>query len=150
MIRFKNLAAYFVAAAALGAGAANSEPPAKRSDPDWVRPRIVGAASDSGGFSLDEQKLRALFPDFEWSDDQLAFLDELLRLGDSRAAIVASVDPLVVSAYSDELDAVILVEFPEQLVKQYCLLSAISLDRILGFIREAASLCATSSKEIKF
>jgi hypothetical protein len=110
-----------MAVVALCAGAATAEPPASKSVPGWIRPRIVGAASDAGGFSLDEQKLRALFPDFEWTPDQLAYLDEHLKLGDSRAAIVASVDPLVVSAYSDELDGVILLKFPDHLVKQYSL-----------------------------
>jgi hypothetical protein len=121
MNRFGGLAASLVMAVALCAGAASAEPPAIRSIPGWVRPRLVGAASDSGRFSLDEQKLRALFPDFEWTADQLAYLDEHLQLGDSRAAIVASVDPLVVSAYSDELDGVILVNFPDHLVKHYSL-----------------------------
>lgn len=119
--RFKNTTASFVAACALCAWSAMAEPPAKKSDPQWVRPRLVGTASDSGGFSLDESKLRALFPDFEWTADQLAYIDDHLKRGDSRAAIVASVKPLVVSAYSDELDAVILVEFSEDLVKQYAL-----------------------------
>lgn len=78
----------------------------------------MGTASDSGGFRLDEQKLRALFPKFKWTADQIAYLDEHLVRGDSRAAIVASIKPLVVSAYSDELDAVILVRFTDALVSQ--------------------------------
>jgi hypothetical protein len=86
--------------------------------PAWVRPKLVGAASDSGHFSLDEAKLKALFPDFPWEPEQLAYLNEHLDLGDSRAAIVASVKPLVVSCYSDELDGVILVQFPDALVEK--------------------------------
>jgi hypothetical protein len=120
MGRFNQMAC-FLATVTVCASAAAAEPPAKKSDPGFVRPRIVGAASDSGGFSLDESKLHALFPEFEWTADQLAYLDEHLKLGDSRAAIVASVKPLVVSAYSDELDGVILIKFPDDLVTQYSL-----------------------------
>ncbi|HEY1598136.1 MAG TPA: hypothetical protein VGG64_00940 [Pirellulales bacterium] len=121
MNRFFNAVQCLAAAALLCASAATAEPPHNKTDSAWVRPRLVGTASDSGGFSLDKSKLRALFPEFEWTADQLAYLDEHLKLGDSRAAIVASVKPLVVSAYSDELDAVILVQFPDELVSQYAL-----------------------------
>jgi hypothetical protein len=120
MNRFGSLAVS-LAAVVLCVCAATAEPPTIKSAPGWRRPQLVGTASDSGGFSLDEEKLRALFPDFEWTADQLGYLNEHLTRGDSRAAIVASVEPLVVSAYSDELDAVILVKFPDQLVKQYSL-----------------------------
>jgi len=120
----------FGAPVGLCTGALAAEPLSKKNIPEWVRPQLVGAASDAGKFSLDEQKLRALFPDFEWTADQLAYLDDVLRLGDSRAAVVASVDPLVVSAYRDELDAVILVRFPDPLVKQYSLAEA---DLLMAF-----------------
>jgi hypothetical protein len=97
-----------------------AEPPPKQEDfAGWVRPRLVGEASDSGHFSLDQSKLNALFPDFKWTDDQLGYLRDHLNRGDSRAAIVASVQPLVVAAFSDELDAVILIEFPDALVQKY-------------------------------
>lgn len=100
---------------------ATGAPPAPTQDSSWVRPRIGGAASDAGQVSLDESKLRKLFPDFKWTADHVAYLGEHLARGDSRAAIVASIKPLVVSAYSDELDAVILVQFPDVLVSQYAL-----------------------------
>ncbi len=98
-----------------------SESPDIGNSPRWVRPRLVGWASDSGHFLLDESKLEALFPSFHWTAEHLAYLSEHLDRGDSRAAIVASLKPLVVSAYSDELDAVILVQFPDDLVEQYSL-----------------------------
>jgi tetratricopeptide (TPR) repeat protein len=97
------------------------ESSSRQSDLSWTRPRLEGTASNSGGFSLDKSKLRALFPNVDWTADQIAHLSEHLRLGDTRAAIVASVRPLVISAYSDELDAVILVQFPDVLVSQYAL-----------------------------
>jgi hypothetical protein len=39
--------------------------------------------------------------------------------GDSRAAIVCHLDPLVVAAYTDELDCVVLLEFDASLVEEY-------------------------------
>lgn len=44
---------------------------------------------------------------------------EALDGGDSRAALVISVDPLRVAAYSDEMDAVAMLRFPQELVEQY-------------------------------
>jgi len=44
--------------------------------------------------------------------------DHLLR-GDSRAAMVVSVSPLLVAAYTDELDCVAMLKFPDDLVKDY-------------------------------
>lgn len=121
MIQRIGLSVCLTAGAVLYAGTANAQAPTTQQVSSWVRPRLVGWASDSGRFSVDETKLRALFPDFEWTADQIAYLNEHLDRGDSRAAIVASVKPLVVSAYSDELDAVILVQFPNALVDQYSL-----------------------------
>ena len=55
-------------------------------------------------------------------------LDEHLRLGDSRAACVMSVDPLLVAAYTDELDCVALLMFPRWLVEEHNLKTG---DRLL-------------------
>ena len=46
-------------------------------------------------------------------------LDEHLRMGDSRAACVASLEPLLVAAYTDELDCIAMLCFPTHLVKEY-------------------------------
>ena len=46
---------------------------------------------------------------------------EHLLLGDSRAAVVVSTNPLMVTAYSDEMDAAILLRFPAFLVSKYAL-----------------------------
>lgn len=120
-IRFSGVIALVAAAVSLCVALLAAEPPARKSYPNWVRPRIIGGASDAGDFALDEKNLRAMFPEFVWTADQLKYLDEHLRLGDSRAAIVASVKPLVVSAYSDELDGVILIRFPDELAQKYSL-----------------------------
>lgn len=90
-----------------------------KDDPNWVRPVLVGSASDSGHFHVDDRKLRAMFPGFNFSQDHVGAINDHLDRGDSRAALVASIEPLVVSCYSDELDAVILVEFPAKLAQQY-------------------------------
>ena len=121
MIRSISFAVFLAVAVMVAVDTVIADAPATQPAPTWHRPRLVGWASDSGRFSLDEAKLRGMFPDFAWTTDQIAYLNEHLDRGDSRAAIVASVKPLVVSAYSDELDAVILVQFPDALVDKYSL-----------------------------
>jgi len=46
-------------------------------------------------------------------------IDEHLQLGDSRAAVVLSCAPLLVSAYTDELDCVAVLAFPQSFVEKY-------------------------------
>jgi hypothetical protein len=46
-------------------------------------------------------------------------LDEHLQLGDSRAACVISIEPLVVAAYTDELDCVAMLGFPDWLAEEH-------------------------------
>jgi hypothetical protein len=43
---------------------------------------------------------------------------EHLYYGDSRAAVVVSLTPIVVAAYTDELDCVVLLEFPDELTQE--------------------------------
>jgi hypothetical protein len=84
-------------------------------------------ADAPGGLALSERKLRALEPElfsdrtFECSpgcrhthpaSEMRERIAEHLELGDSRAAIVVSISPLIVAAYSDDLDAVALLRFP--------------------------------------
>ena len=45
--------------------------------------------------------------------------NEHLLCGDSRAAIVVSTDPLIVAAYTDELDCVAMLQFPNRLITEY-------------------------------
>lgn len=83
-------------------------------------------ASHPGGFQLDLEFLAALEPELvkppllsslhprraaerRW---MLTHIAEHLQLGDSRAALVVEVSPLLVAAYSDEFDCVALLEFP--------------------------------------
>jgi hypothetical protein len=46
-------------------------------------------------------------------------LTEHLDAGDSRAAVVVSTKPLLIAAYSDELDCVAMLEFPDWLVREH-------------------------------
>lgn len=55
------------------------------------------------------------------SDDDIAYVTRLLQKGDSRAAMVVSVEPLLVAAYTDEMDCVAVLKFPQSFVRHYAL-----------------------------
>lgn len=91
-------------------------------------------ATDPGEVELSLPKLRALDPELfadrtftcgptcdvdHPSVEMRERLAEHLMHGDSRAALVVSVAPLVVAAYSSDLDAVALLRFPTSLVSEY-------------------------------
>lgn len=44
---------------------------------------------------------------------------EFLWFGDTQPCMVCSIDPLLVSAYSEAFDAVVILKFPDMLVKKY-------------------------------
>lgn len=77
-------------------------------------------AGDPVDIGLSLTKLRALDPDV-FADDRVphARIHEHLGFGDSRAAVVASVQPLLVAAYTDEIDCVVLLRFPDFLTAAY-------------------------------
>ena len=91
------------------------------------------AASDAAHLTLSDEKLRELRPDLygvsgfrrklagavglERSEREA--ITRHLREGDSRAAVVMSADPLLVAAYTDELDCVAILEFPAELAEDY-------------------------------
>lgn len=81
-------------------------------------------ASDPGNITPSKTKMAKLCPNVlpTQSNVQHGPYENVavsLRDGDSRAALVARIAPLVVAAYSDELDAVALLQFPSWLVDQY-------------------------------
>lgn len=92
-------------------------------------------ASDPVRVSLSLTKLAKLCPEhFSWrarirrlfggkSDHEVALqrLSRHLIQCDSRAAVVVSAKPLLVAAYSDDLDCVSLVRFPDEFVEHYFL-----------------------------
>jgi hypothetical protein len=92
-------------------------------------------ASDPGLVILSHEKLRRLephlFPRSIWSlvhyvptlrerwARWLLHIEEHLNNGDSRAAVVVHLEPLIVAAYTDELDCVALLEFPDEFAQEY-------------------------------
>ena len=102
-----------------------SEPVRTRTLDDTTR------ASDPGRVRLSRRKLKLLRPDLfgfraflrrlASSDSQLTYIEEQLQHGDSRAAVVVRADPLLVAAYTDELDCVAVLRFPEAVGAAYSL-----------------------------
>ncbi len=90
-------------------------------------------ASHPGLAELSIEKLRIMRPDLfgilgfvqkilvkiNFFGDQIASLRRHLLLGDTRAAIVVSTSPLLIAAYTDELDCVAMLKFPERVLTQF-------------------------------
>lgn len=84
-------------------------------------------ATDPGGISLSRTRLKAFRKElpffkrlFARSRHPQEMLAEHLRLGDSRAAMVMpSSGCLIVAAYTDELDCVALLVFPDRVAREY-------------------------------
>lgn len=90
-------------------------------------------ASDPGGIRLSHEKMRRFHPDLYGVRGflgrvkpptpeqrvQLTRAEEHLMHGDSRAAIVVSTEPLLVAAYTDELDCAAVLRFPDDLASEY-------------------------------
>jgi hypothetical protein len=93
-------------------------------------------ASNPGELTLSDDKLRRLCPELypkpgQWfalwdskyggrAADRFLIADQL-KHGDTRAALVVSVAPLLIAAYSDDLDAVTLLRFPDEFATDYAL-----------------------------
>ena len=56
--------------------------------------------------------------------------------GDSRAAVVVDTNPLLVASYSDDLDAVVVLQFPQWLVKEHHLETGAKLGAVNTFVRD--------------
>ena len=93
-------------------------------------------ATNPGRLRLSRAKLKALQPElfalfswdqWDWTDGRvrnrrslwLTRFEEHLWYGDTRAAVVLKTSPLLVAAYTDELDCVAVLHFNERLVSQY-------------------------------
>lgn len=75
-------------------------------------------ASDPAKIRLSRDKLFQFQGEGSPVEGKLAIdyyetVDEHLWCGDARAALVIEVDPLVVAAYSDEIDCVVMLRFPD-------------------------------------
>jgi hypothetical protein len=105
---------------------------------DIERPRTCGGgASHPARVILSNDKLRKFHPELfgvrgcvkdvsEWVSQKFyAFtrtrIREWLYHGDSRAAVVVCADPLLVACYTDEMDCVVMLRFPDGLAEEYAL-----------------------------
>ena len=93
-------------------------------------------ASDPGQIRLSPSKMRILRPDLygirgTWRavqekmgkkfEDEIGYITRLLLKGDSRAAVVVSLHPLLVAAYTDEMDCIAMLRFPASFIPAYSL-----------------------------
>ncbi len=84
-------------------------------------------ASNSGSVRLSKQKFTELRDNVLkigmvkklYYNKQFRRIDQYLQNGDTQPAIVVSESPFIVSAYSDEMDAVIFLKFPDELAIRY-------------------------------
>lgn len=53
------------------------------------------------------------------ADMRIKYVMEVLKLGDAQPALVISLDPFLIAAYSDEMDAVVMLKFPMELAERY-------------------------------
>jgi hypothetical protein len=104
--------------------------------PKTLDPNTV--ASHPGSVTLSHRKLRILHPElystYLWLWHLLSYssvypikrrsfwrtyVEEHLMHGDSRAAVVISVNPLLIAAYTDEIDCIAMLRFDEGFVNSY-------------------------------
>lgn len=84
-------------------------------------------AENSGNVKLSKKKFKRVRDDIlELSaleksrfNSNFERINEYMMCGDTQPAIVYSVDPLIISAYSDEMDGVVFLEFPQKLAEIY-------------------------------
>ena len=109
--------------------------PAQETAPSYVPSRFNSSvATDPGQVSLSREKLLLLYPDYFrfsgflkriwafFASNAESFAWQIrshLYHGDSRAAVVMSVKPLLVAAYTSEFDCVAMLRFPDELATHY-------------------------------
>jgi hypothetical protein len=106
-----------------------------------IAKNLTASAGNPGLFSLNKQKLKALRPQLFWpqniltnsSVDNPAAIEALLNDGDIQPAVVVSVRPLLVACYSDEMDAAVLLCFPDGLAGKYGLKEGSRLLTVNGY-----------------
>lgn len=59
-------------------------------------------------------KITAKFPERFFADMQIENVANVLLHGSTQPAVVVSTDPLLIAAYADEMDAVMMLRFPEE------------------------------------
>lgn len=84
-------------------------------------------AENAGNVELSEEKFRQVrdkilkisFFDRTQYNKNFERINDYMMNGDTQPAIVYSVNPLIISAYSDEMDGVVFLKFPKRLAKIY-------------------------------
>lgn len=71
-------------------------------------------------------------------DARMQLLGNMLLSCDTQPAVVYSLDPFIVSAYSDEFDAVVFLRFPEELAKIYDLTVGDRLVTACNYVNDGA------------
>ncbi len=64
-------------------------------------------------------KINTKFSERFRSDMRIDSVSRALCFGDTQPAIVVSTDPLMIGAYSDEMDAIVMLRFPKEFAEQY-------------------------------
>lgn len=54
-----------------------------------------------------------------YSDMRIDYVSQALCFGDTQPCVVVGVNPLLIAAYSDEMDAVVMLEFPAEFADLY-------------------------------
>lgn len=87
---------------------------------------FLASASHAGRFKFSQERFRSLYPEYfrffgrkSPSDDRTLdecyeSLQDHLQRGDTRAAVVVSTDPILVAAFTDELDCIAMLQFPHR------------------------------------
>ncbi|MGL4773005.1 MAG: hypothetical protein ACRC2K_05500 [Clostridium sp.] len=88
-------------------------------------------ATTPGCISLSQKKFYEFYPEFKRNPllnflrsnknkkMYIEYLKEHLNYGDSQPAVVIAIDPLIVAAYSDEFDSVVLLSFSKSFSDAY-------------------------------
>lgn len=64
-------------------------------------------------------KINTKFSEKFLSDMRISDVARSLLYGDTQPAVVVSTNPLLIGAYSDEMDAVVMLLFPKEFAEQY-------------------------------
>lgn len=64
-------------------------------------------------------RINTKFSEKFYSDMQVTDVTRALCYGDTQPAVVVSVEPLLIAAYSDEMDAVAMLLFPSDFAERY-------------------------------
>ncbi len=84
-------------------------------------------AENAGNVELSEEKFRQVrdkilkisFFDKAQYNSNFERINDYMMNGDTQPAVVYSVNSLIISAYSDEMDGVVFLEFPDELAEMY-------------------------------